>query len=133
VDLFADGFYAAAVTVVGEDDRVAEIRSFVGSFGVDSHQIKFFPYFFEKAVEVELHVAADDDGVGLFGEKVDLLERDGVDLIVAVETLHKLTISYVEHFVPSMTSMRSSMVLSSWTRTSALCILYSERMFLTTF
>ena len=51
------------------------------------------PDLFEEAVEVELHVAADDSSVGLLGDHIDLLHRDGVDLVVAVEALDVLSVA----------------------------------------
>eukprot|EP00961_Rhodomonas_salina_P278776 3766032-Rhodomonas_salina.1 len=41
----------------------------------------------EEAVHVEVRVAGDDDGVGLPREHIDLLDRDLVDLVVAVQAL----------------------------------------------
>ena len=65
----------------------------MSSFCIYSDQIKVLPYFFEKSIEVELHIAADDDGVRLFGNCVYLFHGDGVDLIDAVETLYVLSIA----------------------------------------
>lgn len=92
MDLFADRTHGTPVSVVGEHDRVTEIWLFVGSFGVDSNQVEFLPDHLEESVEVEFHVAADDDGVGQFGIHVDFLHGDGVNFVVAVQTLDVLPV-----------------------------------------
>jgi hypothetical protein len=52
MDLLADRFYAAAISIVGEDYWIAEIRTFVGFFGVDSDQVKLLPNLLEQPVKV---------------------------------------------------------------------------------
>ena len=100
MDLFADGFDRAAVPVVGEDDGIGEVRHFVSSFGVDPDEIQLLPYFLKHAIEIEFHVAADDDGVGLQGDHVDLLHGDGVDFVVAEEALDVFAVAWVGGWVP---------------------------------
>lgn len=93
MDLLAYRFDTTSVTVVGEHNWISEIWLFVSLLGVDSHQVEMFPDLLKKSVEVELHVAADDDCVGLLCDEVDLLHRNGVDLVVAVQGLDVLTIA----------------------------------------
>lgn len=92
MDLLAYGFYGAAISIVCEDDGVTEVWVFVGFFGVDPNEVEMLPDLFKQAVEVELHVAADDHGVGLLSDHVDFLHGNGVDLVVAVQTLDVLSI-----------------------------------------
>lgn len=52
-----------------------------------------FPYFFEQSIEIKFHVAADDNGIGLFSNHIDLFHRDSVDLVVAIEALNVLSVA----------------------------------------
>lgn len=95
MDLFADALHRAAVTVVRQDDGVAEIGGLFGFFCVDAHEVEFLPHFLEEGVEIKFHVAADHDGVGFVGQVVDLFHGDRVDLVVAVQAAHVLSVSYI--------------------------------------
>ena len=100
MDLLADRFDRTSVSVVGEDDGITEIGHFVSSFGVDPDEIQLLPYFLKHAIEIEFHVAADDDGVGLQGDHVDLLHGDGIDFVVAEEALDVFAVAWVGGWVP---------------------------------
>lgn len=97
MDLLADRFNAAAVSIVGEDDRVAEIWAFVGLFGVDSNQVKLLPYLFKQTIKVELHIATDNHSGGLLCYEVDLFHGNCINLVETVQTLDVLSVAYIVH------------------------------------
>lgn len=51
------------------------------------------PDFLEEAIEVESHVAADDNGVGLFGNEVHFLHGNSVDFVVAIKAFDVLSVA----------------------------------------
>lgn len=94
MDLLADTFDHASVSVISEDNRVTEIRELLRFLGVHPDEIKHVPHLLKKHIEVEFHVATDDHTVGSSGEIVDLFHRDSVDFVVAIEARDILSVSF---------------------------------------
>ena len=92
VNLLAHWFYWASVSIVGKDNRVFEVRRFIGSFSVHSDKIQFLPYFFKKSIKIQLHIATDNDCIRLHGYHVDFLHWDCVNFVVAIQTFNVLSV-----------------------------------------
>jgi len=93
MDLLTYASNTAAITLVCQHNRIAEIWKFFRLLCVYPDQIQLVPNLFEKHVEVELHVATDNHGVGAASQIVYFLHRNGVDLVIAVQATHILSVS----------------------------------------
>lgn len=93
MDLLAYGFDGTSISIICEDNGIPEIWVFVGLLGIHPDEVQMLPNFLKQAIKVELHVAANNNSVGLLCNHVDLLHRDGVNLVVAIQTLDVLPIS----------------------------------------
>lgn len=93
MDLFAYGFNGATVSIVCKDNRIPKIWVFIGLLGIHTDEVQMFPDLLKQAVEVELHVAANNNSVGLLCDHVDLLHRNSVNFVVAIQALYVLPVS----------------------------------------
>lgn len=55
------------------------------SLGVDAHEVQVLPDLLDEIVEVERHLATDDDRVRTASELIDLLDRAAIDLVVGLQ------------------------------------------------
>ena len=93
MDLLANLLHTASISVVGEDYRIAKIRLFVSFFGIDSNQVKMFPYFLKQTIEVKFHIATNNNSVWSLSNHVDLLHRNGINFVVTIQTFNVLSIT----------------------------------------
>mmetsp|Transcript_17818 Transcript_17818/g.28220 ORF Transcript_17818/g.28220 Transcript_17818/m.28220 type:complete len:373 (-) Transcript_17818:440-1558(-) len=76
------------------DERLAKIWGLTLLLRVDSHQIKLLPNCFDHLVQVEIPLAADDDGVRGPGKPVHLLQRNRVHLVVDIQARQVLAVAF---------------------------------------
>jgi hypothetical protein len=68
-----------------QDQPVLEVGRLPGLLRVHTNQGQHLPDCLEQEVEVELHVAADDDSGGETGQPVHFFDRHLINLVVNVE------------------------------------------------
>ena len=70
---------------------------------VDTNQRKQFPHCLKQEIEIELHIAADDDCVGQAGQPVDFFDGHLIDLVVHIQTreIHAIGADHVDQFISS--------------------------------
>lgn len=71
--------------VVANDECLAEVGLDTLAFGVDSHQPQLLPTSLYDFLDAKIELATHDDGVRFFGELVEEVETDAVDLVVDVK------------------------------------------------
>lgn len=69
---------------LAQNQAIIKIREISWLLRVDAEQIKIVPNSLEKIVQVQLHVAANDDGVRLMSKAVNFLDGNLVDFVVHV-------------------------------------------------
>ena len=68
-----------------EDEAVIEIRWLTGLLRINTDETKVVPDYFQKIVQIQLHVTADDDRVRLPSDSIDLLKRNLINFVVDVK------------------------------------------------
>lgn len=93
MDLLAHRFNAATISIVGKNNRVAEIGCFISFLGINSNKVKLFPDLFKESIEIEFHVAADNNSIRLLSNKIDFFHGDGINLIETIKAFDILSIA----------------------------------------
>lgn len=94
MDLFTNRFNCTSISVIGQYNRISEIRSLIGFLGVNSDKIKHFPNFLQKAIKIEFKIAADDNSVRFLSQHVDFLQRNLIDFIIAIKAINIFSVTF---------------------------------------
>lgn len=69
-----------------QDQSVVKVWRCAWFLGVHSDQAELLPQRLQQIVQVQLHVATDDNAVWLPGQTIHLLDGNLIDLVVHIET-----------------------------------------------
>lgn len=83
-----------SVSVISQNNWISPVRLLVWLLCINSDQIKHFPNLFFQSIKIQSHIATDDNCIWLFGKHVNFFQRNCIDLIVTVQTLDKLSVSW---------------------------------------
>lgn len=78
--------YVLDGAVAAHNERLAEVRVDALALGIDADQRQLLPAAVDDILDAQIQLAAHDNRVRLTRELVEKVERDGVDLVVDVET-----------------------------------------------
>lgn len=69
-------------------------------FGINSNQIKMFPYFLKKTIKIKLHIATNNNSGRFLSDQIDFLHRNRINFVVAVKTFNVLSITLIPQYLP---------------------------------
>lgn len=82
--------------IIPHNQRLIKRRFLTPPLRVNAHEIQFFPAALDDVLDPEVELAGHDGCVGFVGESVQVVERDGVDFVVDVETVRSVLGFWVE-------------------------------------
>jgi len=72
-----------------EDEATLKVGVLASALGVDAHEVQRLPNPLDEVVQIEVLRGTDHEGAGQVGQSVHLLNRDLVNLIVALQQTNK--------------------------------------------
>jgi len=93
VDLHQTALYSSSVSRVKQNNWVGKVRLRAKALGVNAHQAKLLPDFIEQNVDTQVHLHRDAAVLRVLHLLVDVLNRDGVDLIVDIDALDVFSVA----------------------------------------
>lgn len=100
-----------ATTTFGQDDWVFEVGGSTSLLCVDTDHAQLFPDFGQENIKTELHMYRDASIQWILRYLVDLLNRDGIDLVVDINALYVLSIAlnHIDELVDIVVSPEGNM------------------------
>jgi hypothetical protein len=82
-----------ATSSLRQDDGLVEVWRTSPLLGVNSHHAQLFPNLLQQDIEPELHMDRDASIARVLRDLIDLLNGDGIDLVINVDALDVLPIA----------------------------------------
>lgn len=86
--------YSKPVTSSCENKRLLEIWLLASALCVHAHQAQLVPDLVHQDVDAKLHLHRDTSILWVRRQSVDILNRNGVDLVVDIDALTILSITF---------------------------------------